>query len=398
MEDKKNFKLGDKQSNSIRKKMYEFITKYRTVNPLDDDTFSPYSMYLAFAVLYPGANGETKKQFDKVFGFNEIANDFENGIACLLNINDPPGEQIDLMNEFEFVSEQFKEIAIQNRLALENTLWIDKKFSFKKEYEEISNQMQTALNSADFSSNPENERTRINKHVEKTTHNLIKELLPSGSIQVGTSLVVTNAIYFRDQWEQEFELMQNGIKFNGGGEVRSMHVLRELQSSVSSEVTTVTVPYKHGYYMTIIMPKNMKSFQKLSNFKNIEKLVQTNLNKDTSKTRLRMPLFKLEATANFKDCLIKLGLVDAFQSTANFTNISDKELYISDVFHKAFISVNEKETEAAAATAAVLMPKGCCRGRKPKIIEITIDKPFYAILSKNDALPLFFTKITQPKY
>ncbi|KAL7711780.1 hypothetical protein QTN25_010577 [Entamoeba marina] len=101
--------LTDKKITAVRDKMYEFITKYHLINPLNDDTFSSYSMFLAFAVLYPGADGETKKQLEKVFGFNEISDDFEKSIAYLLNVEKG-----------------------NDTIALENTLWIEKKFTIKK--------------------------------------------------------------------------------------------------------------------------------------------------------------------------------------------------------------------------------------------------------------------------
>ncbi|KAL7712824.1 hypothetical protein QTN25_009650 [Entamoeba marina] len=116
----------------VRNKMYEFITKYHLVNPLDDNIFQH--------IQY----GETKQQLEKVFGFNEISDNFEKSIACLLNCNG------------------------DDTIAIENTLWIDKKFEIKKEYEETSQRMQSTLNSANFETKPEEERARINKHVEKS--------------------------------------------------------------------------------------------------------------------------------------------------------------------------------------------------------------------------------------
>ncbi|KAL7711779.1 SERPIN domain-containing protein [Entamoeba marina] len=92
---------------------------------------------------------------------------------------------------------------------------------------------------------------------------------------------------------------------------------------------------------------------------------------------------------------MKLGLADAFKSTANFSNISDETLYIGNAFHKAFICVNEKDTVAAAATAVVMLRSAPMM--QPEIKEIIIDKPFFAVISRMDALPLFFSKITNPK-
>ncbi|KAL7712051.1 Serine protease inhibitor 2.1 [Entamoeba marina] len=110
-----------------------------------------------------------------------------------------------------------------------------------------------------------------------------------------------------------------------------------------------------------------------------------------------MPLFKLEQTANLKKCLTKLGLVDAFEKIANFSKLFKDvvdPVYIGDVIHKAIIDVNEKGTTASAATVLIL------RGGGAPIVEvkITIDKPFYAIISGLDSIPLFFSKVTRPRH
>ncbi|KAL7712821.1 Serpin B6 [Entamoeba marina] len=155
-------------------------------------------------------------------------------------------------------------------------------------------------------------------------------------------------MYFKDKWEKEFDLMGKGINFKNVGEVKSMKVVNNLKSSVSENVTTVSIPYKH-----------------------------------------------VRKTADLKESLIKLGLVDTFKEIANFNKISDIPLCVDGAIHKAFVHVNEKETVAAAATA-VQMLLGCCRP-PPIKVSITIDKPFFSIISRTDALPLFFSKVTHPK-
>ncbi|KAL7714158.1 Serpin domain-containing protein [Entamoeba marina] len=144
-----------------------------------------YSIFLAFAVLYPGADGETKNQLEKVFGFNEI-NNFEKCISYM----------IDNGNEKNREFQRYKDRVCKYNKILENTLWIDKKFTTTKEYEEITNKMKSTLNTANFSKQPEEERIRINKHVEEITQNLIQKIIPPGSIKNDTLMVITNSIFF----------------------------------------------------------------------------------------------------------------------------------------------------------------------------------------------------------
>ncbi|KAL7720071.1 Serine protease inhibitor [Entamoeba marina] len=359
---------------NIRNSMYDFITKYHLVNPLDDDIFSAYSMFLAFAVIYPGANGKTKKQLEEVFGFNNLTDGYEQNVAYLLD------------------SKRDDDI-----IVLENTQWIDKKFAIKKQYLKVTNKMQSIVNTSNFSTNPKDERIRINKHVEKVTHNLIKDILPQDSISIDTTLVITNSIYFKDKWQKEFDLMEKGINFKSVGEVQSMEVQCYLQFTITKNSTTVSIPYENGYYLTIVMPNDMNSFEKSSDFKQMNKLISTNLHKCNEEVVLKMPLFKLDKTANLKERLIKLGLVDAFKPIADFGNIASDILFIGGVFHKSFISVNEKDTEASAATAIEIC-RECLFSSEEDPTEIIIDKPFYGIISRTDALPLFFSKVSHPKY
>ncbi|KAL7714157.1 Serine protease inhibitor 2.1 [Entamoeba marina] len=110
-----------------------------------------------------------------------------------------------------------------------------------------------------------------------------------------------------------------------------------------------------------------------------------------------MPIFKLEQTANLKNCLTKLGLVDAFKTSANFSKIFKNvvdPIYISEVLHKVIIDVNEKGTTASAATVPIFRGGGA----PPIKFKITIDKPFYAIISGLDAIPYFFSKVTHPRH
>ncbi|KAL7718266.1 Serine protease inhibitor [Entamoeba marina] len=190
-----------------RDNMYNFLTKYHLVEPKDNDVFSTYSMYLAFSLLYPGAKGNTKRQFEEVFGFDTIEAKFEDVI--------------------KYLSESTEE---KNIFTLENTLWIDKKFKVKDSYKDALQPLNAFLHSVKFSEQPEVERIRINDFVETTTHGLIKDLIPSGSISTMTRLVIANAMYFKNKWKEQFELMSNRIHFKDIGEVKSMRVFNEMSS------------------------------------------------------------------------------------------------------------------------------------------------------------------------
>ncbi|KAL7717248.1 Serine protease inhibitor [Entamoeba marina] len=370
-----SYSLNQELMNIIRNNMYDFLTKYHLIEPQDNDVFSTYSMYLAFSLLYPGAKRNTKKQFEEVFGFDTIETNYE-----------------DVIN---YLSKSTEE---KNIFTLENTLWIDKNLKVKDNYIDVLKSINSFIHSVKFSEQPEVERIRINDYIETLTHGLIKDLIPSGSISSLTRLVITNAMYFKNQWKEQFELIPNGIHFKDIGEVKSMEVLNEMKFFHTNNYTSISIPYKNDYFMTIIMPDDMKSFEQSNLFNEIGDIVYSTLNTISNDVLLKMPLFKLDKRSEMKKRVISLGLVDAFGNNANFDNISYEQLFISEAFHKAFIDVNEYGTEAAAATALVMNENIFIASLVKNTINITIDNPFFSIISRKNALPLFFSKVTNPYY
>ncbi|KAL7717262.1 Serine protease inhibitor [Entamoeba marina] len=371
-----SYSLNQELMNITRINMYDFLTKYHLIEPQDNDVFSTYSMYLAFSLLYPGAKGNTKKQFEEVFGSDTIETKYE-----------------DVIN---YLSESTEE---KNIFTLENTLWIDKNLNVKDNYIDVLKSINSFIHSVKFSEQPEVERIRINDYVETVTHGLIKDLIPSGFISSLTRLVITNAMYFKNQWKEKFELMPNGIHFKDIGEVKSMKVLNEMNFLHTNNYTSISIPYENDYYMTIIMPDDMKLFEQSNLFSEIGNIVYSTLNTISNDVLLKMPLFKLDKISELKKRVISIGLVDAFDdNVANFDGISYDHLFISEAFHKAFIDVNEHGTEAAAATALLLSRKMAFIPPVKNPINITIDKPFFSIITRKNALPLFFSKVTNPYY
>ncbi len=109
---------------------------------------------------------------------------------------------------------------------------------------------------------------------------------------------------------------------------------------------------------------------------------------------LSLPKFHIESSFDLADALVKLGMTDAFSGAADFSGISKQsQLAISSVLHKAFVDVDERGTEAAAATAVVLGDGGI-----PEHAEIHLDHPFLVMIrDQPTGSILFFGRVADPQ-
>jgi len=318
--------------------------------------FSPYSISTALTMTAAGARGNT-----------------EHEMAAVLHL---PTERVE--GEPSFISRErvvASSGSLQEGLAasretrgyelhIANSLWGQEGYPFRESFLDlVEKHFGGGFNIADFKRNADAERVRINQWVERETREKIEDLIPPGGVDSITTLVLTNAVYFKGQWLSEFDDKRTiDATFHGtSGDaiVPMMYQKHDFRYFENEDVQVLEMPYRgEEISMMVVLPRT----ESLVNLSVIESRLTPEMLSDWS-GRLReqdlkvyFPRFEMTwGTEDISEHLAALGIHDAFGEKADFSGMTDlKDLFIASVFHKAFVAVNEEGTEAAAATAVVM--------------------------------------------
>lgn len=362
---------------------------YSTIKNDENIIFSPYSMFTAMAICYDGAESSTKEQISNVFYYPVNKSVLEESSK----------EMIDAIN------------SDNNAYNLEtaNALWVNDEYSLNEQYVyNAVNYYDGMVTPLDFINEPERSTDTINIWVENKTNEKIIDLIPNDKIDSTTKLVITNTIYFNGKWVYQFEesdTRKEPFTLSNGQEklVDIMYTPQKFSYGEDRNAKILELPYEgNDLCMYIVLPDenniaefesdfDLKYYNKLKADMQIERIVKTSI-----------PKFKIKTSAGLKSQLIEMGITDAFNDdSADFTGIFDIEemtegnLFISEVYHQAFISVNERGTEATAATAiemgATYTPQS--------LWEFDADHPFlFFIEYKRTGCILFMGKVENPEY
>ena len=344
--------------------------------------FSPYSISTALGMTYAGARGETAQQMAAALRFD--------------------AEQESLHQSFRDLASRLDGTGKPYQLKIANALWGQRNYPFEAKFLSLIGEFYAGgFQTLDFSQAPEPSRVAINHWVERQTADKIRNLLQQGEITSMTRLVLTNAIYFKGEWETPFEKNQTHpapFKVSPGNSVEVPMMVRtgQLPYTETDTLQAVELPYDgKDLAMVLLLPKDdLGSLEQ-----NLSRQQVGILLAQLQPTRLSLflPRFKFDAryALQNKDYLPALGMVAAFDSQkADFSGLTGhKGLYISGVFHKAFIDVNESGTEAAAVTAVVVGLKSM----PPPATVFRADHPFlFLIHHKPTGSILFMGRIANP--
>ena len=225
----------------------------------------------------------------------------------------------------------------------------------------------------DFMGAPDESRVRINDWVADETEDKVKDLLPPGTIERSTRLVLTNAIYFNASWLWQFNPRDTEVRpfhLNGGGTVgvpMMTETTKDFYGYAKGDgYQAVDLPYSWGEMsMTILLPDEGK-LGEFEDSLDSELFHRTIAGIEIDYVTLTMPLFEFESEFSLGDTLAEMGMPDAFGDGSDFSGITgSRDLWISEVVHKAFVSVDEEGTEAAAATAVVMDESGTSKEADP---------------------------------
>lgn len=287
-------------------------------------------------------------------------------------------------------------------LAIANRLWVDKAFAVEKTFTTQAKEGYGAsAENVDFAKSANPSRVKINKWVSDTTKSKIPELLPSGSIDAMTRLVVTNAIYFKGQWANAFKKDQTKDEpfqaASGSVNVPTMHRTGQMGYAANDDVSLVQLPYKDSdLALLVALPKKAEQASEIEAHITGGEVDAWAKSLTNTEVTLSLPKFTYSWGRSVKRELEQLGMKAAFGEGADFSGVSakaGKELYISDVFHKAFVLVDEQGTEAAAATGAVV----AVRSARPMNV-VKVDHPFlFFVRNAKTGDILFAGRVTNPK-
>ena len=252
----------------------------------------------------------------------------------------------------------------------------------------------------DFVTHGEESRNTINSWVEQKTNDKIKDLLPEGSINDMTRAVITNAVYFLGNWTVQFDeklTREDDFKISDQKTVKvpMMNLDQSFNYGSTADLQILQIPYKGGdLSMTVLLPKD-NDLSSLEKNLSEENLKEWKSNLTNNEVNVFIPKFKLETRYSLKENLTSMGMPSAFDpGLADLSGIDGKkDLYVSGVFHKAFVAVDERGTEAAAATGITI---GTTSVHLPPT-EFRADHPFiFLIQDDRTGLILFIGKVFDP--
>uniref|UniRef100_A0A914GZA2 Serpin domain-containing protein n=1 Tax=Globodera rostochiensis TaxID=31243 RepID=A0A914GZA2_GLORO len=201
---------------------------------------------------------------------------------------------------------------------------------------------------------------KINKFVEQATHDKIHDLISSNMLNDMTRLVLINAVYFKGEWANKFNAHNTKKKTfhideNNTEELDMMSRSAKLIYFENNELQLLGMPYRGGeMFMFVLLPKKRFGLAKMLSKLDGKSLLELIKKRSKLEVQVELPKFRLESTHDLNEPLTKLGMSTAFSNSANFEGIAatDEPLKIDKMVQKAFIEINEKGTEAAAATTA----------------------------------------------
>ncbi len=348
--------------------------------------FSPYSISTALAMTYAGARGETEKQMSRVLhlelGQGQVHSSFST-----------------LQRE---LGEAGKQAGVQLNVA--NALWGQQGHPFLPEFlRTAKGEYQANIKQADFATAAEAARNEINRWVEQQTKDKIMDLLPPGSLNGATRLVLANAVYFKGIWAKQFkkaETTTQPFHISNSREAQAplMHHFDEVRYMENGDFQAVELPYQGGRIsMLVLLPRQVEGCGALENMLSAAMSSRSLSQMKQQKVELFLPRFKLESDFKLNGALANLGMKDPFGPKADFSGMDGaRDLYISDVFHKAWGEVNEEGTEAAAATG-VVAALASVRRAPPPIPVFRADHPFiFLIRDTRSGSVLFLGRFAHP--
>jgi serpin B len=360
--------------------------------------FSPYSIASALAMTYRGAKGETASEMAEALHFSDVEMALHASMKAL-------------QDRFNSIPEGAGVLEAANRL------WLDREEKLLPNYAAaVKKYYAGGVEQLNFQKDAEASRVTINDWVAQKTRDKIKDLLHKGDVTEETRLVLTNAIYFKSAWREPFmESLTKEAPFHIGPNERenvpTMHRTNSFLYGEQPGLQLLKIPYRMpGFSLLVLLPRVNEASTQLEELEKLEKnltaqsLAEWTANMQRQRVSLWLPKFKDEERYPLKEILQKLGMKLAFTVDADFSNMVEEKkkgdgggICVDSVIHQAFIELDEKGTEAAAATAVVMVTKATAMPNPEEPIEFRADHPFvYCLMDDQTGAILFMGRLVKP--
>jgi serpin B len=350
--------------------------------------YSPYSISLALAMTYAGARGETEQQMADTLHYTLSQDRLHPAFNWL---------DLELTSRGEGAKGKDGE---PFQLHITNATWGQDGHEFLPDYlDTLAINYGAGMQLLDFTGDPDGSRVAINDWVSDHTEGRIQDLIPPGVIDSLTRLVLTNAIYFSGAWAEAFDKAQtsDGVFHLLDGSQVTVPMMTHTASYGYAEgegYRAVELPYQGGELSMVIVLPDTDTFEAFEDSLDGDRADAIVSSLAYQEAALTLPKFEMASDFSLVDALAEMGMPIAFSMGADFSGMDGtQDLFIGEVLHKSFITVDEAGTEATAATAVEMQLKGA----PMEPIEVTVDQPFvFFIRDIQTGTILFVGRIIDP--
>ncbi|XP_006837607.1 PREDICTED: serpin B10 [Chrysochloris asiatica] len=389
----------DSLATSINQFALEFSKKLSESSEGKNIFFSPWGISTSLAMVYFGTKGTTAAQMAQVLQLNQghdlkSCPESEKKRKMEFNLDKVEG----IYSNFQTLISEINKPNNAYILKTANGLYGEKTYPFYNKYlDDMKKYFGAEPQSVNFIETPDQTRKEVNSWVENQTEGKILNLLPEDSVGPTTRMVLVNALYFKGMWEQQFSVENTTekpfrINKTTSKPVQMMSMKQKLPvfHIEQPQVTGLQLYYEsRDLSLLVLLPEDISGLEQLEKTITYEKLNEWTSEEmmELYEVQLHLPKFKLEESYDLKSALISLGMSDAFsQSKADFSGMSlERNLFLSNVFHKSFLDINEKGTEAAAGSGSEVD----FRIRLPSI-EFNADHPFLFFIRHDKTKSILF--------
>ena len=334
--------------------------------------FSAFSINQALTMAYFGADGKTQQEMQDTLGYSGLTiEDIAAYQKYLMDVYKDPGDTT-------FYSA--------------NSMWIDNDIAVMQPYiDAMVDNFNADVEDIDLQS--DSAPAALNKWIDKKTKGMITELFDQPFDPLAR-VVLMNAIYFKGQWTTPFDPERTYERdFNGYSETAKVDMMysgEDVLGYTGDDYISISMPYgdDERFSMVAVLPSgDMSSFIDGLNAEKLNSILTTFSQQHDP--QVSFPKFEMEEKVVLNDALQAMGIVEAFSYDADFSQISDLELRIDKVLHKAKIKVDEEGTEAAAVTAVILEAKSIDMNQ----FVFRADRPFLFFIVDSENSNVLFTGV-----